>query len=101
MPKRTRWKLLISHFVNACGVVRRCDFSFQASVGLSGGLLILWDMTLWEAEFSRSINYVLMVSLMANVYTPCDSRRKKDLRIQLWSVVNNSQKRYLVCVQGL
>lgn len=99
--QETMMELIDQPVANIYGVVRMWAF-FQSSVGLSGELLTLWDRTQWEVVSSKSLNHALViqgkgkksgvVGTMANVYAPCDSRRKKDLWIHLRHIVNNSRR---------
>ena len=59
------------------------DFSFQPSVGASGGLVSMWDTNEVEVWSSMSFDHVLMILgcfvktgeqfAVFNVYAPCDS----------------------------
>jgi len=58
------------------------DFSFQSSVGASGGIVTMWDVQEVEVWSSMSFNHVLVVLgrfvksgeefVLFNVYAPCD-----------------------------
>jgi exonuclease III len=65
------------------------DFSFQPSVGASGGLAIIWDTNEVEVWSSMSLDHVLVVDgkfvksgehfVLFNVYAPCDVNRQEAL----------------------
>lgn len=83
-------------------------FSFQPSVGASGGLLTVWDTNFVEATSTSSFNHVLVVRgriihtgqefAIANVYAPCDTAAKQILWGQLSNfVLNNGDAPLCIC----
>jgi exonuclease III len=65
------------------------DFSFQPSIGASGGLVTLWNCNEVEVWSSFNMDYVLGIQgkflksgekfTLLNVYAPCDSFRQLNL----------------------
>ena len=61
------------------------DYSYQPSVGASGGIVMLWDLNEVEVWSTVSLDHVLAVAghflqsgeqfVVFNVYAPCDSSR--------------------------
>ena len=84
-------------------------YSYQQSVGASGGLIIVWDSTRLNVWSSMSFDHVLVISgtvmstgedvVIINVYAPCDSAAKILLWDQLSSYVL-SKKDSCLCVCG-
>jgi exonuclease III len=83
-------------------------FSYQPSVGASGGLLTLWDPSEVEVWSSESRDYVLWCHgrfissgeefFVANVYVPCDDGAKQ----RLWDSLSEriqalGQSRVCIC----
>lgn len=66
-----------------------CDYSYQPSVGASGGLITMWDKSLIDVCSSMSFAHVIVVSgrviltgedvVVVNVYAPCEQIAKRDL----------------------
>jgi len=71
------------------------DYSYQPSVGASGGIVTLWDLREVEVWSSVSFDHVLAVAgrfvqsgdlfVVFNVYAPCDSSRQQAL----WHVLSS------------
>jgi len=71
------------------------DFSYQPSVGASGGLATLWDLNEVEVWSTVSLDLVLAVTdrflmsgeqfVVFNVYAPCDTSRQQVL----WNVLSS------------
>jgi len=61
-------------------------YSYRLSVGVSGGLLVMWDSSVVEIWSSRSVEHVLIVHgcfilsveefYLFNIYAPCDNGAK-------------------------
>nr|ABD32574.2 Endonuclease/exonuclease/phosphatase [Medicago truncatula] len=70
-----------------------CEYSYQASIGASGGLLTVWNPLLVEVWCTITFRYVLIIKvkvlstdqdfIIANVYAPCDTLAKQDLWVRL------------------
>jgi len=73
----------------------KVGYSYQPSVGASGGLVTLWDLSEVEVWSTVSLDHVLAVSgrfvksgehfVVFNVYAPCDSSRQPAL----WDVLTS------------
>jgi len=87
----------------------KVDYSYQPSVGASGGLVTLWDLSEVEVWSTVSLDHVLAVSgrfvksgecfVVFNVYAPCDSSRQPAL----WDVLSSrieAEADQNVCVCG-
>ena len=71
------------------------DFSYQPSVGASGGIATLWDLNEVEVWSTVSLDHVLAVTgrflmsreqfVVFNVYAPCDTSRQQVL----WNVLSS------------
>ena len=71
------------------------DYSYQPSVGASGGIATLWDLKEVEVWSSVSLDHVLAVTgrflksedqfVVFNVYAPCDISRQQVL----WNVLSS------------
>ena len=71
------------------------DYSYQPSVGASGGIVTLWDLSEVEVWSTVSLDHVLAVAgrfvksgecfVVFNVYAPCDSSRQQAL----WNVLSS------------
>jgi exonuclease III len=85
------------------------SFSFQSSVGASGGLLTFWDCTEVEVWSTTSFEHVLLISgrflrseehfVLLNVYAPCEVTRQQAL----WFNISNKLESFVdqnVCVCG-
>ena len=85
------------------------DFSYQPSVGASGGIVTLWDLKEVEVWLTVSLEHVLAITgrflksgdqfVVFNVYAPCDSSRQQVL----WNVLSSriaSLEGQNVCVCG-
>jgi exonuclease III len=65
-----------------------CGYSYQASVGASGGLVTIWDTTVVEVWCTLSFRHILIMKgrvlstgkefIIANVYAPCDTSAKHE-----------------------
>ena len=84
-------------------------YSYQPSVGASGGIATLWDLKEVEVWLTVSLDHVLAVSgrflksgdqfVVFNVYAPCDTSRQQVL----WNVLSSridSLEGQNVCVCG-
>jgi len=85
------------------------EFSFQPSIGASGGLLPLWDSKEVAVWSSWSFEHVLVISgifvksgepfVVFNVYAPCDATRQQvlwnNISVKLLSVAGQN-----VCIYG-
>jgi len=83
-------------------------YSFQPSLGASGGLVIVWDTDCVEVLSSSSFAHVLVIRgrvvqtgqdfVIANVYSPCDSVGKQLLweRLLLFAQ-NNTTANLCIC----
>ena len=77
-----------------------CGFSYQPSVGASGGLVTVWDKTLVDVWYSMSFLQVLVIKgrviltqqdfFIFNLYAPCDSAEKQMLWPRLSDLVSNN-----------
>jgi len=86
-----------------------CGFSFQPSVGASGGLLTVWDSSLIDVWSSMSFAHVLIITgrviligetiVIINVYAPCEPVAKKELCERLVPVIISKNDSCL-CVCG-
>jgi len=66
-------------------------FSFQPSIGASGGLLSVWDTTVVDVWLTMSFIHVLMIKgrviltgqefVIVNVYAPCVTPRFPNIKI--------------------
>jgi exonuclease III len=64
-------------------------YSYQSSVGASGGLVTMWDKSLIDVRSSMSFDHVLVIIgkviltgediVVINVYAPCDNVVRKVL----------------------
>ena len=71
------------------------DYSYQPSVGASGGIVTIWDLSEVEVWSTVSFDHVLAVAgrfvqsgelfVVFNVYAPCDSSRQQAL----WNVLSS------------
>jgi len=71
------------------------DYSYQLSVGASGGIVTLWDLREVEVWSTMSFDHVLAVAgcfvqfgdlfVVFNFYAPCDSSRQQAL----WNVLSS------------
>ena len=84
------------------------DFSFQPSVGASGGIVTMWDTREVEVWSSMSFEHVLVISrcfvktrrqfTVFNIYAPCDSVRQQVLWNDLSSrLQKNSEMNVCLC----
>ena len=74
-------------------------FSYQPSVGASGGLVTVWDTKEVEVWSSMSFEHVLVISgrfvkteenfVLFNVYSPCDVIRQEALWISMSTRLNS------------
>jgi len=65
-----------------------CGYSYQPSVGASGGLITVWDSSLIDVWSSTSFGHVLVITsrvivtgediVIINVYAPCEMEAKKN-----------------------
>jgi len=72
-----------------------CGYSYQASIGASGGLVTIWDTSAVEVWCTYSFRHVLIIEgrvlatgqefFIANVYAPCDTSAKQVL----WNNISN------------
>jgi exonuclease III len=85
-----------------------CGFSFQSSIGASGGLLTVWDSDSVNVWSSMSFGHVLVIKgtditsaedfVIINVYAPCVLAAKNLLWDRLLPIVlNNSNECLCVC----
>jgi len=83
-------------------------YSFQPSMGASGGLLIVWDINVGDVWSSTSFGHVLVIKgrvirtnyefVIANVYAPCDMAAKQILWDNLTSfVLANGNENVCLC----
>jgi hypothetical protein len=83
-------------------------YSFQPSIGASGGLVSIWDCNVVEVASTTSFPHVLVIRgrvlqtsqefIIANVYAPCDTAEKQVLWDQLLQfVVNNGDANLCLC----
>jgi len=85
------------------------DFSFQPSVGASGGLATLWDKKEVDVWLSMSFEHMLVIAgkfvksgeqfILFNVYAPCDVHRQEALWVSI-SHRLNSLTGQNVCICG-
>jgi len=86
-----------------------CGYSYQPSVGASGGLVTVWDTSCVDVWSTMSYNHVLVIKgmvvrsaedfIIINVYMPCDSVAKQALwDVLLPIIVNNNDVCVCVCV---
>ena len=85
------------------------NYSYQPSVGASGGLVSVWDSSCVNVWSSMNYGHVLVIKgtvirsaedfVIMNVYAPCDSMAKKDLWDNLTSIIANCNDSCL-CVCG-
>jgi exonuclease III len=85
------------------------NFSYQPSVGASGGLVTVWDMSRVDVTSSFSFSHVLVIKgkdlltgedfVIFNVYAPCDSEAKKVLWGNLLLHIQNNND-VCICVCG-
>jgi len=83
-------------------------FSFQPSMGASGGLLTVWDRNVVEVWSTTSFPHVLVIRgqvlqtgqefVIANIYASCDTATKQVLwdHLQLF-VLNNGEAKLSFC----
>jgi len=72
-------------------------YSYQSSVGASGGFITVWDTSVVDVWYSMSFRHVLVIKgrviltdqefVIVNVYTPCDTAAKQILWDQLTSLL--------------
>lgn len=84
-------------------------YSYQSSVGASGGLITMWDKSLTDVRSSMSFAHVLVIIgkviltgediVVINVYAPCDNVVRKDLWERLVPIII-SKFDSCVCVCG-
>jgi exonuclease III len=83
-------------------------YSYQSSVGASGGMLTVWDATRVEVQCSMKFDHALIIKgkvidsdddfVIVNAYAPCDVVGKKMLWERLQAlVINNSDVCLCVC----
>ena len=87
----------------------KADFSFQPSVGASGGLITIWDVTEVKVWATMSFDHVLVILgcflktghrfAVFNVYAPCDASRPHVLWNNL-SIILGTLSDQNVCVCG-
>ena len=85
-----------------------CGYSFQASLGASGGLLTIWDTDVVEVWSTSCFNHALVIRgqvistgiefIIVNVYGPCDTTTKQVLWDNLTTFVfANSDATLCLC----
>lgn len=84
-------------------------YSYKPSVGASGGLVTVWDLSVIEVWCSMNIGHALAIKgkviktgevfFLINVYAPCDLERKRALWESLHVLVTNNQDTCL-CLCG-
>ena len=82
-------------------------YSFQSSVGASGGMITAWNNSMLDVWSSTSFDHVLVITgrviliiiVIINVYGPCDSSAKRILWEQLTPYVL-SKAEFCVCICG-
>ena len=77
-----------------------CEYSYQASMGASGGLLTVWDPLMVEVWCTVTFRHVLIIKgkvrstgqefIIANVYAPCDTLAKQELWVRLSQFINDN-----------
>jgi exonuclease III len=83
-------------------------YSFQASVGASGGLITCWDSSVVEVWCTMSFRHVLIIKgkvlltgqdfIIANVYAPCDTYAKQELWVCLNQfILDNGEENVCIC----
>ena len=87
--------LLMIFFATAVWGNSKCGYSFQASLGASGGILTVWDTDVVEVWTTSHFNHALVIRervictclefVIVNVYAPCDTATKQLLWDQLSS----------------
>lgn len=76
------------------------EYSFQSSIGASGGLLTVWDCNMVQVWSTTRLPHVLIIRgrvlqiinqefVIGNVYAPCDTALKQVLWDQLLHFVVN------------
>jgi exonuclease III len=84
-------------------------YSFQPSVGASGGMITVWNNSLIDVWSSTSFDHVLVITgrviltgediVIINVYAPCDMLAKRSLWERLTSFIN-SKTELCLCLCG-
>jgi len=85
-----------------------CGYSFQASLGASGGLLTIWDTNVVEVWSTSCFDLALVIRgqvistgiefIIVNVYAPCDTTAKQVLWDKLASfVLTNNEANLCLC----
>ena len=83
-------------------------YSFQPSVGGSGGLLTCWDPSVVEVWCTINYIHVLIIKgkviltsqdfIIANVYAPCDLYAKQELWVRLNQfILENGDVNFCIC----
>ena len=85
------------------------NYSYQPSVGASGGLVTVWDVSRIDVTSSFSFSHVLVIKgkdlltgedfVIFNVYAPCNSEAKKILWENLLLHIQNNND-VCICVCG-
>jgi len=106
--QETKLELVNDQVIKALWGEGMYNFSYQPSVGASGGMVTVWDTSRVEVWTSSRFNHVLAIKgkviltgevfIIFNVYAPCDLAAKK----MLWEcltvhVMNNSDLCIYVC----
>jgi len=106
--QETKLEMINDQLVKALWEEGMHNFSYQSSVGASGGMVTVWDGSRIDVWTSFSFNHVLAIKgnviltgeefIIFNVYASCDLAAKK----MLWEclsvrVINNSDLCICVC----
>jgi len=85
------------------------EYSYQPSLGASGGLITLWDCSRVDVSSCMSFGHVLVIKgkvvqtseefIIFNVYAPCDVVAKRELWERLVPIIINNQV-VCLCVCG-
>jgi exonuclease III len=106
--QETKMFVLSDNVIKAVWGDHPCGYSYQPSIGASGGLVTVWDSTLVDVWCTMSAGNVLVIKgtivlttedfVIFNVYAPCEAAAKKLLWNHLTSLVlDNSDVRLCVC----
>lgn len=87
---------------------RSFRYSYQTSVGASGGIITIWDTSLVVVTCSWSFRHVLVIKgkvissglkfIIANTYAPCDTTTKHNLWAHLSQfILNNTDVNLCIC----
>jgi len=107
--QESKWTVVSDFMIKSLWGDGLCGYSYQSSVGASGGLVTVWDSSMLDVWATVSFGHVLIIKgkviltgeevIIFNVYAPCDTGAKRELWERLNSVVLSFSDFYL-CLCG-